>query len=275
MNESCIAVAGALGIELNEIQGWTCCGATSAHQTDRLLAASLPVANLILARDMGLDMVVYCAACYNRTKTANYEVSSSPELRQKIAESVGQDYDGSVKVRHFVEVMLQDAVLATLKKKLKRSLNGMKVACYYGCYLLRPAEVTGFDDPENPASLERLVEAVGGNAVDWPGKLECCGGGLTLTRSEVPVRLSGSIIEKAQASGATCITVACPMCHVSLDLRQKDIEKANGKKYGMPILYITQLVGLCLGISEKELGLHRLMVNPAKVVKEIVALDGC
>lgn len=203
MHESCLAVASTLGIELDEIAGWTCCGATAAHQTDRDLAASLPVANLLLARDMGLDMVVNCAACYNRAKMANYEVLTSPEMRQKVIEAVGQDYDGSVKVRHFVEVLLQDVGLATLSKSFKRSLNGLKVACYYGCYLLRPAEVTGFDDPENPTSLERLVTAMGGESIDWPGKVDCCGGGLTITRSDVLVKLSGSIIEMAQASRAS------------------------------------------------------------------------
>ena len=132
-----------------------------------------------------------------------------------------------------------------------------------------PADVTGFDDPENPMSLDRLVTAMGGESLEWPGKVECCGGGLNLTRTEVTVQLSGSIIEMAQASGAECIAVACPMCQTSLDLRQKDIEKATGKRYDMPILYITQLLGLCLGISQKELGLDRLMVAPSAILKAI------
>jgi heterodisulfide reductase subunit B len=274
MHESCVAVAKYLDIELKEIDGWTCCGATSAHQTDRILAATLPVANLLRARDMDMDMVVNCAACYNRSKVANYEVINSPEVRSQVQAALEQDYDGSVKVRHFAEILLHDVGVDEIKKRLKRSLNGMKVACYYGCYLLRPSEVTGFDDPENPTLLERLVEAMGGESVDWPGKVECCGGGLTLTRTDVPVKLSGSIIDKAQASGASCITVACPMCQVSLDLRQKEIEKASGKQYKMPILYITQLLGLCLGIPEKELGLTRLMVDPAKVVDSLVSIKG-
>ena len=274
MHESCLAVARKLDIELDEIKGWTCCGATAAHQTDRILAASLPVANLLLVRDKGLDMVVNCAACYNRSKTANYETSSSPGMRQKVSQAVGRDYDGSVKVRHFVEVLLQDVGLVNLRKKFVRSLAGLKIACYYGCYLLRPAEVTGFDDPENPSSLERLVDAMGGEGIDWPGKVSCCGGGLTLMLSDVAVKLSGSIIDMAQDSGAACIVVACPMCQISLDLRQNDIEKARGRQYGMPILYITQLVGLCLGIPKEELGLDRLMVDPSRVVEGIVASHG-
>jgi heterodisulfide reductase subunit B len=215
--------------------------------------------------------VVNCAACYSRTKTANYDVKSSEDVRARVNDALGENYDGTVPVRHFVEVLLEDVGLDKLRKSIKRPLNGLKVACYYGCYLVRPHEVTGFDDPENPVALDRLVTAMGGEAVEWPAKVECCGGGLNLTKTDVTVKLSGSIIEMAQASGAQCITVACPMCQTSLDLRQQDIEKATGKRYGMPILYITQLLGLCLGISPKELGLDRLMVSPAAVVDAIAS----
>jgi heterodisulfide reductase subunit B len=269
MHESSLAVARVLGIDLVELKGWSCCGATAAHQTDRLLAASLPAANLLLTREMGLDMVVNCAACYNRSKTANYEIQSSPAMRQQVSEAIGQDYDGSVAVRHFIEVLLEDVGVERLRKRVKQSLNGLKVACYYGCFLVRPQEVTRFDDAENPTSLDRLVNAMGGESLDWAHKVECCGGGLNLTRTDVVVKLSGSIIEMARASGAACIAVACPMCQASLDLRQKDIEKETGKRYEMPVLYITQLIGLCLGISPGELGLNRLMVGPAQVLKSL------
>lgn len=269
MHESSLAVAGALGLELREIEGWSCCGATSAHQTDRVLADSLAAANLLLAKKMNLDMVVNCAACYNRTKTANHDILSSAAIRARVNDALGQDYDGSVAVRHFVEVLLEDVGLDKLRKSIKRPLKGLKVACYYGCFLVRPHEVTGFDDPENPMSLDRLVTGMGGESLEWPSKVECCGGGLNLTRTEVTVQLSGSIIEMARASGADCIAVACPMCQTSLDLRQKDIEKATGKRYDMPVLYITQLLGLCLGISQKELGLDRLMVAPSPVLKAV------
>ena len=247
MHESSLAVAKALGIELNEIKGWTCCGASAAHQTSRTLAVSLAAANLLLAGKMGMDMVVNCAACYNRSKSANYEIINSPSMREQVSDVLGEPYDGQVAVRHFVEVMLKDIGLAKLKKSIKQSLNGLKVACYYGCYLVRPPEVTGFDDPENPTILESLVEAMGGESLEWPGKVDCCGGALNLTRTEITVARSGAIIEMAKAAGADCIAVACPMCQTSLDLRQKDIEKATGKQYNMPVLYITQLLGLVPG----------------------------
>lgn len=269
MHESAAAVARLLGIELVEIKGWSCCGATSAHQTDRILSDALPSANLLLAKEMGLDTVVTCAACYSRMKNANHEVSSSPAIRAQVAEAVGQEYDGSVKVRHFVEILLEDVGIDKLRKRFKRSLNGLKVASYYGCLLVRPHNVTAFDDAENPQSLDRLVEAMGGQSIDWPYKVECCGGGLSLTRTDVAVELSARIMDMAESVGADCVAVACPMCQSSLDLRRKDIDAVLGKKNGIPVLYITQLLGLCLGIPEKELGLNRLMVGADAILKAL------
>jgi len=271
MHESAAAVARALGIELVEIAGWSCCGATAAHQTDRVLAASLPAANMLLAKQMGLDMVVTCAACYNRMKVANHEVSSSPAMQKKVADAVGRPYDGSVAVRHLIEVLLEDVGIEKLRKSFKQSLAGLKVAAYYGCLMVRPHDITGFDDAENPTSLDRLVEAMGGQGVEWPCKVDCCGGGLNLTRTDVVVKLSGSIIDMAGAAGADCIAVACPMCQASLDLRQKDMQRLSGKRYEMPIVYVTQLLGLCLGIPPKELGLSRLMVSPSAVLQSLSA----
>jgi len=269
MHESAVAVAGALGIDLIEPVGWTCCGATAAHQTDPVLAASLPVASLLKVRDMGLDMVVNCAACYNRMKVANHEVSTDPGMRKKVGDAVGRDYDGSVKVRHIVEVLLEDVGLDNIKSAFKRSLKGFPVACYYGCLLVRPHEVTNFDDPENPTSLDRLVTAMGGVSLDWPHKVECCGGGLSMSRTDVVVSLTDSIVGMAKAAGAKCIAVSCPMCQINLDMRQQDIEKQTGTRHDMPVLYITQLLGLCLGISPDKLGLNKLMVSPASVIEKI------
>ena len=269
MHESAVAVAGALGIDLVEPAGWTCCGATAAHQTDPVLAASLPAANLLKVKDMGLDMVANCAACYNRMKVANHEISTDPAMRKKVSDAVGRDYDGSVKVRHIVEVLLDDVGLDNIKSAFKRSLKGLPIACYYGCLLVRPHEVTNFDDPENPTSLDRLVNAMGGVSLDWPHKVECCGGGLSMSRTDVVVSLTDSIVGMAKAAGAKCIAVSCPMCQINLDMRQQDIEKQTGTRHDMPVLYITQILGLCLGISPDKLGLNKLMVSPASVIEKI------
>jgi len=271
MHQSTLAVAGALGVELVEPKGWTCCGATAGHQTDRILAASLPAANLVKVRDMGLDMVVNCAACYNRMKVANYEISTDSEIRRSVNDAIGLNYDGSVKVRHFIEVLLEDVGLEAIEKAVKHSLNGLKVACYYGCLLVRPPKIVKFDDPENPTSLDKLVTAIGGESVDWPYKVECCGGGLSLSRTDVVVNLTDSILSMAKNSGADCIAVSCPMCQVNLDLRQQDIKKQTGRDYQMPIVYITQLLGLGLGISPAKLGFNKLMVSPSHILEKVEA----
>jgi heterodisulfide reductase subunit B len=271
MHQSTLAVAQALGIELVEPAGWTCCGATAGHQTDRILAAALPAATLVKAQAYGLDLIVNCAACYNRMKVANHEIAANSQVRGKVAEALGRDYDGSVKVRHFLEVLLEDVGTDAIQEALRGSLAGLKVASYYGCLLVRPNEVTGFDDPENPTSLDRLVAAMGGTALEWPHKVECCGGGLSMSRTDVVVTLTDSIVGMAKAAGAECIAVSCPMCQINLDLRQLDIAKVTGHRYDLPILYITQLLGLCLGIAPERLGLNKLMISPANVVKSIVS----
>jgi heterodisulfide reductase subunit B2 len=270
MHESTLAVARALGMELVEPEGWTCCGATAAHQTDPLLAAALPAATLSKVSGTGRDLLVTCAACYNRMKTANHEIASSPEMRDRVRDAIGVDYDGAVRVRHVLEALHEDIGLDVLRRAFTRSLGGLRVACYYGCLLVRPREITRFDNPENPTSLDRLVTAMGGESLDWPHKVECCGGGLSLTRTDVVVRLADSILGMAADSGAECVAVACPMCQVNLDLRQADILRATGRRYNLPVLYITQLLGLCLGCDPGKLGLNRLMVSPGKVVERIV-----
>ncbi len=269
MHESTIAVSKALGVELTEPKGWTCCGATAGHQTDRFLSVALPAASLAKVKDDGLDMIVSCAACYNRMEVANHEILNSAEMRKDVGEALGRDYDGSVNVRHFLEVLLDDVGIEKIKESMKHSLNGLKVACYYGCLLVRPHEVTNFDNPENPTCMDKLVAALGAESLDWPHKVECCGGGLSMSRTDVVVSLTDSILEMAKAAGAQCITVGCPMCQINLDMRQRDIQKQMGKTYHMPIVYITQLLGLCLGISPDDLGLSKLMVSPSKVIESL------
>ncbi len=270
-HSSVMAVAEALGIKLVEPEGWTCCGSTPAHQTDRILALSLAASNLLRVKDMGLDMVVNCAACFSRMKVANHEISADPETRKKVGEILGRDYDGLTKVRHFIEILLDDAGADLIRKSATRTLGGLKVAPYYGCLLVRPPAVTGFDDSENPTSMDRIVKILGGEAIDWPHKTECCGAGLTLTRTDVVVDLSDKILSMAKDAGAQCVVVACPMCQMNLDMRQLDIEKATGRRHGLPVLYISQLIGLCLGIKPGKLGLRKLMISPSTVVEAVCA----
>jgi len=273
MHESTLAVARALGIEMVEPKGWICCGATAGHQTDKLLSIALPAANLATMKEMGLDCVVNCAACYNRMKVANHEIAADPKIRRDVAAAIGKDYDGSVKVRHFVEVLLKDVGIEKISRAIKRPFNGLKVACYYGCLLVRPPKAVDFDNPENPKSLEKLVQAMGATPIEWPGKLECCGGGLSLSRTDVVVTLADTILGMARDSGADCVAVSCPMCQVNLDLRQLDIKKENNKDYRMPVVYITQLLGLGFGIGKENLGLNKLMISASPVLEKAGAVS--
>jgi heterodisulfide reductase subunit B len=264
-------VSKALGIELIEPKGWTCCGSTPAHHTDKILSLALPAANLLLAKKMGLDMVVFCAACYNRMKVANFEIQNNPDIRKEISNSLGEDYDGSVNVLHFVEVLIKNIGVKKLQEAFTHSLDGLKVCNYYGCLLVRPKEATNFDDPENPTIMDSLVTIMGGESIDWPHKVECCGGGFALTRTDIVIELSNSILGMAKAAGAECMAVACPMCQVNLDLRQSDINKVKNSDYNMPIVYITQLVGLCLGIAPEKLGMDKCVISPRPIIEAVTS----
>lgn len=259
-------VARALGIELVEPKGWTCCGSTPAHHTGKVLSVALPAANLLMAKKMGLDMVVFCAACYNRMKVANHEIQTSQKMREDVAAALGEDYDGSVRVLHFVEILIREIGIQRLKKQFTHSLDGLKAASYYGCLLVRPREVTGFDDPENPTLMDQLVECMGGEPIDWPHKVACCGGGFAISRTDIVVELSNAVLDMAKASGAQCIAVACPMCQINLDMRQANISKMKNISYEMPVVYITQLIGLCMGINPHKLGMNKNIVSPKPVI---------
>ena len=260
-------VSNVLDIELIEPKGWTCCGSTPAHHTDRILSIALPAANLLLAKKMGLDMVVFCAACYNRMKVANYEIQTNPKVRKELSDALGEEYDGSVNVHHFVEVLIKDIGIKKLQESFTHSLDGLKVVNYYGCLLVRPRVATHFDDPENPMMMDSLVTIMGGESIDWPHKVECCGGGFALTRTDIVIELSNSILGMAKAAGAQCMAVACPMCQLNLDFRQSDINKIKNTAYTIPIVYITQLVGLCLGITPEKLGMDKCVVSPKPIIE--------
>jgi len=260
------AVARALGLELPELEGWTCCGSTPAHQESELLSLALPAKNLASAA--GKTLAVSCAACFNRLKTANHKVASSPKARAAVAEVLGSDYDGSTSVKHMLDILVHDIGLAKIAKQVCRPLRGLRVAAYYGCLLVRPPEVTQFDDPENPRVLDDLLAAAGAEPIDWPHKTECCGAGYSITDAAVVRSLSREILAMARDAGAECIATACGMCQLNLDLRQGDIEKESGETFGLPVFYFTQLLGLAFGLKPSELGLRRMVVSPGKLLAD-------
>ena len=223
-------VARSLGIELVEIPDWICCGATPAHATMQLLSIALPVKNLLQAKSMGsYEVVTCCAACFNRLKVANKFMETEGQYREKVDEMVGEPYRGEVRVRHFLDVLVNVFGLKNLKEKIIKQLNGLKVACYYGCLLTRPKGVTELDDLEEPHLMDDLMTTVGVDPVKWPYKTECCGASFSLSKTDIVLKLSCDILQMAQDEGAQAIVVACPLCQSNLDLRQAAINKKYNK----------------------------------------------
>ena len=261
-------VSRGLGLELLEIEDWSCCGATSAHATNHLLSIALPVRNLILAAKSGLDVVAPCAACYNRLAVANMAMKNDEKVRRQINEVTGADYHGEVQVKSLLEVFAS-VEREHIKSQVANPLNGVKVACYYGCLLVRPPAVTGFDDPEHPVAMDEILQVCGAETVEWGYKTECCGASLGLSRESVALQLTHRILELAVAAGADCLACACPLCQSNLDARQEHVNRAFGTKFKLPVFYFTQLVGLAMGINDRELSLNSHFVDTSTVLQAI------
>jgi len=260
-NRSTQSVCRALGIELEEIPDWVCCGSTPAHTTNASLAVALPVLNLQKAQVMGRPVMTACASCYARLRTANHKVAHESGRNERTERITGKPYDGAVQVHHLLDVLVNHFGLDAVRDRVQRSLSGLRVACYYGCLLTRPPEVVAFDNPEHPTCMDDLVAAAGAEPVEWPYKTECCGASLSMTNAGVVSRLGYKLLSMARRAGAECIVVACPLCQVNLDLRQQDVRKTQGEVPEMPVLYITQLLGMALGIPSEDLGLRALSVS--------------
>jgi heterodisulfide reductase subunit B len=263
------AVCRQLGIELEEIPNWVCCGSTPAHGTNASLAVALPLLNLQKAQAMGRPVLTACASCYARLRTANHRVRNETQERRRAERVTGKPYAGEVEVHHMLDVLVNRFGLDGIVRKVQRRLAGLRVACYYGCLLTRPPEVVAFDSPENPTCMDDLVAAIGAEPIAWPYKTECCGASLSITRSNVVGRLGRKLLLMARQAGARCIVVACPLCQLNLDLRQSDAAKGGDDLPATPVLYVTQLLGLALGIPAKELGLDALSVSADSLLAEL------
>jgi len=257
--ESLSAVVGALDVQLEEVHDWSCCGASSAHATNHLLGVALPARNLGLAEAQGLDTVVApCAACYSRLAGARHEVARDETLAARVREAIGRPFENRVVVQNVVD-LFHDR-LPALKGAVKRPLKGLKVACYYGCLLVRPQAVSGACDVEKPCGMEAIVQACGATPVKWNSAVECCGGGYSLSRPGSVIRLGRAILDDARRCGADALLVGCPMCHSNLDFRQKAMQQKG--EAALPVLYLTELVGLALDLPDEVLGLGRHFVDP-------------
>lgn len=265
------AVGKHLGIEFEELKDWICCGSQPAHSTSRMLSLALPLHNLCLAQERGLnELVMPCTACYSRFKITLYEIAKDPGLLKELEKIVGFTYTGKVKVIHPLEIFSQEEILSQIPKRVTRDLSHLKTACYYGCLLTRPPKVMQFDVAEYPVSMDNLLKTIGLAALDWSYKTDCCGAAFAVTNMDTLAQLSSKILEEAKTVGADCIVVCCPLCQSNLDTRQQEIEKLQNNRYGLPILFFTQLMGLSFGIEPKKLGLSKHFVGADAVIAKIL-----
>ena len=261
-------VAQALGIDLWEIPEWNCCGASSAHLTDQLLALALPARNLAIAEAEGLDVAIPCAACYARSKATEVEVRASKEMEQTISEVIERPYTGKARARALLDIFVKDYGLDAIGTMVNKPLKGLKVVSYYGCLLVRPPKL-GFDDPEDPQSMDSLIEALGGTPLNWAFKTECCGAAHATAQGEVGLSMIERILRGAKEAGADCIATACPLCMNNLDMRQNQATAKTGEQYNLPIFYFTELMGLALGLKPEELGVNKHFVNTSEVLNKL------
>jgi heterodisulfide reductase subunit B len=262
-------VMEALGFELEELKDWSCCGGSIAGGVNHDLGMALAARNVVLAQQQNQDLLASCSGCYNKSSKANRALEN-PTERSKITavlETMGMAIpDNQIKVRNVVDVLANDI---DISPHIKQPLTGLKVACYYGCLLTRPEDVTGWDSPMYPMAMDNLAKACGAEVVDFRSKTKCCGGPILIPQQKVAYELTKNLLDEAQSLGADCIILACPLCSTNLEMRQPDIEKQYNVNYSLPILYITELIGLALGINPKKLGLDKHLVSPRSVIKKL------
>lgn len=268
-DESVQGVMTELALKLEEVPDWNCCGATVTPSLNQLQAKVLPLRNLALAAKKRGDLIVPCNACYMGLKKAQYNLTKYKEVREQVTEIFGQvdlSLTGMPKVRHLLEMIIEDVGLAKIKEMVKKPLKGLKVVSYSGCQLVRPL---GFDDPEDPQALDQLMEALGATVLPFSQKSHCCGSSLATTQPELAFQMVDSILEEARVVGAEIVVVTCPMCQLNLDAYQKQVNKKFNRHDQLPITYFTQLMGLALGLTKGQLGLQRGIISANKVLEKI------
>lgn len=260
-------VAKELDMDLIELEDWNCCGSSPYGSVDKLEATCMAARNLALAEKRGFDLVTPCSSCYITLNGADIRLKEYPTFRDQVNQALtagNLDYHGGVRVRHLAEVLYSDITPEVIGAKVSRSLKGLKVASYYGCQLVRPA--VGFDDPESPRSLDELVASLGADVVSWQLKARCCGGSLVMSEQDLALELINKLLRNAQENGAQCLVTPCPLCQINLDAYQSQVNSKFKTNYNLPVLFLTQLIGVALDIKPNALGLQRNIVSPMKVL---------
>jgi heterodisulfide reductase subunit B len=260
-------VCQTLGLQLQEVADWNCCGGSSAHMVNPWLGLALSARNLRQIEGMGLDRVtVPCSACYGRLREAEHALKDETTCR-RMTEEVGIKVEGKVTVEHLLDTLSQPAWQEKARPLVKKPLTGLKVACYYGCLITRPREIVAFDDVENPQRMDELMRLVGAEAVPWPFKTECCGAVMMTGRTDIVLERGRKLLAMARQVGADAIVAACPLCQANLDMREGEIKGRYGDDFNMPVYYFTELMGIAFGHAPKELLLDKHMVDALPLLK--------
>lgn len=265
-HQSAMETSRKLGLTLKELEDWNCCGATTYTHVDELLAYTLSARNIAMAEKDNLDLVAPCSACYKNTFFTNKYLKEDADLADHVnyaLEEDGLSFSGKIKVKHLMEVLVDDVGLDEIKSKVEKPLEGLRVAPYYGCQILRPRK--NGEEIENPEYFEALVSAIGAEPIDYALKAYCCGGSLILTSREAALNMCHNLLRNAADRGAAMIATACPMCQINLECYQALVNQEFGTDFKMPVVYFTQLVGLALGIPPKKLGIGKELISAASL----------
>ncbi len=270
--QSTMAIVGRLGIDVVELAASSCCGAGVVTEAEPEVALALNARTFAQAERLGLDVMTICGTCQGVMGAANKQLKTEPGLLDRInrlLEPEGIVYRGTVQVKHLLWIIVREIGVRKLGEQVSVPLRTLRIAPFYGCYILRPSWDLGFDDPENPASLEQVIRALGGEAVAYAGRTKCCGFPIILEKEAVAMAMSGTNIKEAKEQGADCMVTPCPLCHMSLDIYQDRAGQAVKTPLNLPILHLPQLLGLAMGIPGKELGLARHLISVDSIVRRI------
>jgi succinate dehydrogenase / fumarate reductase, cytochrome b subunit len=274
LDSSTQALAPKVGLDLVELETVTCCGAGDIHEAEPDYYLHLNARILAYAEAAGCDeLLTVCNVCTLNLRQANWQLKNDDGLRERVSnnlERVGvPPYSGNVEVRHLLWEIAEGEGYELLKQSAHKGLKGLKIAPFYGCQILRPSKLLGFEDPDRPWSLERIIEACGGTAIDYPAKVKCCGFPIIQAREETALGELIQPIEQAKEAGADAIVTPCPLCHLSLDAWQSKLKESTGKDFAMPILHLSQLVGVAAGLEESELKFKRHVVPVTPVLEKL------
>lgn len=268
-------VAAALGIELIELEGWTCCGASHIQDVDDFLGVSVNARNISLGEKLNAPILTVCNTCTLMLRSAKFRLDRDDELKEKVNDGLKKadmQYQGTSEVTHLLWALIQDYGLENLKKRIKRPLKGLKVANFYGCHILRPPQIMGYENHLNPQSMEMVAEVLGAESVDFDQRLACCGFHAVFPAEKEVLKMTGNNCLSPKHAGADCIVTPCPLCQMQLDMYQPDAQKGFQDDITMPILHLPQLIGLALGFEPEELAIQRHIIDAIPILQRSLSV---